>query len=735
MNIETYFDNYDFEKIFNEILKENRIEQVSNMYDRHKQELKKFSEKIRIKYKQKNYFQDLPTLNDDFSSYVIVTNTPFVEEAKREKFQVFFNKKVASFKDKIKEFIFPYKDEDKDKLKESAMILLRFETNEEAKLAASALNGLQIDKSHKANAVTYLDYDKILSMEDKLTKPKYVSFVDKIKWEENNLTEMFFLKTLKEISVDKIHYLKKEKTTNYKIPNEKINSIKWSPQGKYLIVSELSKIKLYNGENETPEHDIDVHAKDYCISNNEKYLITFIGYSEKNENENEKGILKENVFIRDIDHDELIRGIAIGKDENFKNFKWSKDSAFFGRIKKDILIVYESPKMQMLYDQEIQKRHPIMDNVKDFHWFPNSNIIIAVSERKVGNKLAESKLNFIEIPSRKQYPQASLMDLEIVSFEWHKSNSILAVLCKTVGKPIWSVRLFLFAKDSPMYRSGHSELPVSGNKDQQYYETTLKWMNNDIFVVTKYKDNNLDTLAVFPYKFDKKSVKMVPWSQDKCLKGLKHSSFIPSSNGTHFLLACLDGNNSNSYGKVDLYAIFDNQINFCQNMEFGLGVEKIEWDEGGRLFLVQMTRKKDNDGLRILDSQGNLVIDHKDPTLTGAFWRPRHIPILDKNEEYEKIEANMTQVKKQYDEEDAEFLSEIDKAKRLEDKKRREKFMSVADKRRKAWEEEAKKRNELLKEEKKIEIIHEDNDKKVEHEFWIEEIMKTEEFLQEAGSF
>ena len=86
MNIETYFDNYDFEKIFNEILKENKIEQMSNMYDRHKQELKKFSEKIRIKYKQKNYFQDLPTLNDDFSSYVIVTNTPFVEEAKREKF-------------------------------------------------------------------------------------------------------------------------------------------------------------------------------------------------------------------------------------------------------------------------------------------------------------------------------------------------------------------------------------------------------------------------------------------------------------------------------------------------------------------------------------------------------------------------------------------------------------------------------------------------------------------------
>ena len=39
------------------------------------------------------------------------------------------------------------------------------------------------------------------------------------------------------------------------------------------------------------------------------------------------------------------------------------------------------------------------------------------------------------------------------------------------------------------------------------------------------------------------------------------------------------------------------------------------------------------------------------------------------------------------------------------------------------------------KEEKKIENIHDANEKKVEHEFWIEEIMKTEEFLQEAGSF
>ena len=61
--------------------------------------------------------------------------------------------------------------------------------------------------------------------------------------------------------------------------------------------------------------------------------------------------------------------------------------------------------------------------------------------------------------------------------------------------------------------------------------------------------------------------------------------------------------------------------------------------------------------------------------------------------------------------------------------------MKVAERRRKVWNEEEKKRQELDKEEKKIENIHDANEKKVEHEFWIEEIMKTEEFLQEAGSF
>ena len=725
MNIDDFISNYDFNPLIEKLLKDNNILPGENTYSRHQQEIRKFTEKFRKSMHDRNYFQDLPTLNDDFSSFVVLINTPFVEEAKRDKFKTFMAKKVAvNFKDRIKDYIFPYTDADKDKLKDGAMIMLQFESNEEAKLAAQALNGAQIDKTRKGTAVAYLDYDKVLSMDEKYTKPDKVNFVSKFEWENNNLTEMIYLKNPSHIKVMNIHYLKKELSQIYSIPNENIINMSWSPQGKYLVVSETDKINLYSGDQSVKDHEISVHAKDYSISNDEKYMITFIGYSESKEDTEQKQ-LKENVFIRDIDNNELIRGIAINKDEHFSNFKWSYDSAYFGRIKKEILIIYGAPKMQIIMDPVEKKRHPIMDNVKKFEWFPNKNVVLAVSEKYSQKKLVESQINFIEIPSRNQYSQASLMDLEIISFKWHKSNSILAVLCKKPYKTVWSVRLFHFEKDTLTYRSGHADLPKS-NKETPYYDMSLYWMDNNIFVITKHKENNLDTLCVFPYKYDKKKITITPWVETgKALKNLKHSNFLPSNNGTHFLLACLDTNNSNSYGKVDLYAIFDNKINFCKNMEFGQGVENIKWDEGGRLFVVEITKKKENDGMRIFNCKGNLVYDYKDSSLVSTAWRPRHFPLLDRFTEYEKIEKEFNKIKTKYDEEDAEFLSEIDKTKRAIEKQKRDKFNGIASKRKQKWQEEHKEKIQHDKEPPKLEL----------HEFWIEEIIKTEETLLVSDTY
>jgi hypothetical protein len=76
----------------------------------------------------------------------------------------------------------------------------------------------------------------------------------------------------------------------------------------------------------------------------------------------------------------------------------------------------------------------------------------------------------------------------------------------------------------------------------------------------------------------------------------------------------MDSNNTNSYGKVDLYSIFDNSINFCRGFEFTNNLESIKWDHGGRLFITELTRKTP-EGVRFFDYEGNLLFDCKDTSI------------------------------------------------------------------------------------------------------------------------
>ena len=50
-------------------------------------------------------------------------------------------------------------------------------------------------------------------------------------------------------------------------------------------------------------------------------------------------------------------------------------------------------------------------------------------------------------------------------------------------------------------------------------------------------------------------------------------------------------------------------------MELGKGVSKICWDDGGRLFFVELTNAKDKEGIRIFNSEGNMVYQVKDESL------------------------------------------------------------------------------------------------------------------------
>jgi len=58
-----------------------------------------------------------------------------------------------------------------------------------------------------------------------------------VDWETNSLTEMVLIKTKTRVITGRIHYLKKEFTVCSSIPIKDTDKVKWSPQGRYIIIN------------------------------------------------------------------------------------------------------------------------------------------------------------------------------------------------------------------------------------------------------------------------------------------------------------------------------------------------------------------------------------------------------------------------------------------------------------------------------------------------------------------
>jgi hypothetical protein len=325
MNPEKYLDNFNYKKILEDILKKHEINSMESNYNRHFQELKKKYLALTKELKNKSYFNEMPSYNEELLSSVVLLNTIFVEEAKQERFITFLKKKVVGdFQEYIKEYIFPYKDSDKEKMGNSAMIILKMESIEIATKAAEALNGKNLDKTHKITALTYLDYEKIEKMPKEYVEKKQLEFENANQWEKSNFTEMLLVESKDKITVGTVHFLKKTFNVNYTLPNDKdINEINWSPQGKYLVMTKPDKIILYGGENDHPITELDFHSHNYNISNDENYIVTFSGYPnisfENKETEEKKEEKKEGK--KDEKKDEKKDGKKDGKRDEKKDKK------------------------------------------------------------------------------------------------------------------------------------------------------------------------------------------------------------------------------------------------------------------------------------------------------------------------------------------------------------------------------------------------------------------------------
>ena len=98
---------------------------------------------------------------------------------------------------------------------------------------------------------------------------------------------------------------------------------------------------------------------------------------------------------------------------------WSHDGAYFAEMNENLLIIYDSSKMEILNKKAIK-----IDGIQKFSWSTSQNIIAYYIPEYLGKP---ASINLLEIPSKKALKTHAVFDVEDVYFNWHPQGEYLAI--------------------------------------------------------------------------------------------------------------------------------------------------------------------------------------------------------------------------------------------------------------------------------------------------------------------
>jgi len=159
---------------------------------------------------------------------------------------------------------------------------------------------------------------------------------------------MFCINSSDKLQIGKLEYMKKEMSL-FNVDSN-VSNFKWSPQGKFLTIAKKQSIEFWGGSennfnigySEEDEEKPEEIKKEEAKKDGKKQEV------KKEEVKKEEAKKADNIFIWNIMRTEIVRSFQIDKSENFLNFKFSHDSKYLARIKKNYVMVYEAPEMNML---------------------------------------------------------------------------------------------------------------------------------------------------------------------------------------------------------------------------------------------------------------------------------------------------------------------------------------------------------------------------------------------------
>lgn len=183
-------------------------------------------------------------------------------------------------------------------------------------------------------------------------------------------------------------------------------NVQWSPKGTYLIVIKHDKVEFHGGKNMMPIITLPEPKVEYVsMSPCERYVLTYAPSS------------KSPYVVWNFQLVEQIRDFDQKHGEDHTTYMWSFDGNYLAKkfvteIKstkddgseetvktKTGISVYSLPSMELIVNEEGQKKSITIEGIQELKWAPHKNFLVYTA---FPGENQHPRVGFIEVPSRKQ---------------------------------------------------------------------------------------------------------------------------------------------------------------------------------------------------------------------------------------------------------------------------------------------------------------------------------------------
>jgi len=248
----------------------------------------------------------------------------------------------------------------------------------------SIFDGFALTKKNIFAACLLPEFEKVMQTSETFEMPQAAAEYEDLRAPVFDIKhEQYFYKHAQNLQVDYFQAgqnpTKDHTLLNMQKASEK--PVVWSPQGTFLIVIKADKVIFLGGKEMTP---IIVLAQNKVaavkMSPDEKYVLTYSPMGDKA------------YTVWNFEMVEIIREFDAEVDEDEHSYKWSQDGKYLAKkFRTETIVddkvtkveeglsVYTLPSMQLLQNDEGQKKSITIAGITEWMWVPNKNFIVYVA--------------------------------------------------------------------------------------------------------------------------------------------------------------------------------------------------------------------------------------------------------------------------------------------------------------------------------------------------------------------